>query len=230
MKENNFNNIMTDADFDARCRSMLQASEAVAPEPRADLFADAAPQGAALRWVKWGAAAIIVAGTAMWMTTSDSSPAAASPVEALQPAAELEAPVSGASVSEATLMAAPTEQASAEAAAPEADGAMASPTVESPSFSVASTPDVSAAPATVTETQVTPSTSSNAVADRSEPAAPAAVEDMEAMGQEANAYPAEKALPTVEPIPETQAIPEDAPEASPKLTLPLTLPTGGGQR
>ena len=48
MKENNFNTIMTDADFDARCRTMLEASEAMAPEPRADLFADAAPKACLL--------------------------------------------------------------------------------------------------------------------------------------------------------------------------------------
>ena len=39
MKENNFNTNMTEADFDARCRTLLEASTAVAPEPRADLFA-----------------------------------------------------------------------------------------------------------------------------------------------------------------------------------------------
>ena len=45
---------MTEADFDARCRSMLESSTAVAPEPRADLFADSAPKGADLRGAKWG--------------------------------------------------------------------------------------------------------------------------------------------------------------------------------
>ena len=91
MKENNSNTTMTEADFDARCRSMLESSTAVAPEPRADLFADSAPKGADLRGAKWGGVALVLVGALAWVTLSSRDGEAILPGQGAEREAVIEA-------------------------------------------------------------------------------------------------------------------------------------------
>ena len=236
MKENNFNTIMTDADFDDRCRTMLEASEAVAPEPRADLFADAAPKAAGMGWVKWGAAAIVLAGAVLWATSPNPDTGSSHPVQSM----EQEAPVNMPEVaeSESVLMASPTEDAvAAELPASEMEG-VTTPSPESlpvaSSAPVPSTQKASEAPsiepkpegATATSTMDDPATGHSEL----DAGAELEVEGPSALNNGADAVLVETPVPAAEANPEMEATPEEAPKTSPKLTLPLTLPSGGGQR
>ncbi len=64
MKENDTHTEWTDADFDARCKSLLENRSVVAPKPRADMFATDAR-----KWSRWMAAALLLsAGVGITVT------------------------------------------------------------------------------------------------------------------------------------------------------------------
>ena len=243
MKENNFNTTMTDADFDARCRTMLKASEAVAPEPRADLFADAAPKAAGMGWVKWGAAAVVLAGAALWATHSDSDAGSSQPVQNTGQEAPINIPVEAESAAEPVLMANPLEETAAvEQPASEIEGpttpSSVSPSTASsaPTSSVAtsSAPSAPASRSIEPEVEGTVATSApgNPPMENSEADANAEMvtEKPGEPNNGASAIPVEMPMSEAETNSEIEAAPEEAPETSPKLTLPLTMPSGGGQR
>lgn len=55
MKENDIHTDWTDADFDARCKALLENRSIAAPKPRADMFASDAR-----KWGRWVAAVLLL--------------------------------------------------------------------------------------------------------------------------------------------------------------------------
>lgn len=245
MKENNSNTTMTEADFDARCRSMLEASTAVAPEPRADLFADSAPKGADLRGAKWGGVALVLVGALAWVTLSSRDGEAILPGQGAEREAVIEAQgteLENVAMESASVEAVQEAATTAEQDVSEVGSALTSTPIPSktskadPSGDVPSEPQAQATEATGQPSAVEQaSTASVEAGSSSIPAEPVISEEpVPAVGASASnpvdALPVETAAPAAEELPAAEDVPAETPANGPKLTLPLTLPSGGGQR
>ena len=245
MKENNFNTNMTEADFDARCRTLLEASTAVAPEPRADLFADAAPKGAGMRGAKWGAAAIVMVGVLSWLVMANQDGEPTHPSQGTEREANNEA-------QDAAVDVAVMEPAAIESKEEAAVNTVQGVTDVDVATSAIPASATTVSAATVREVSIEPQPLSADAEPRglgSEQAGEAS------MVTEASAIPLEtqtseeaaaahgpsevntedvlppgSSNPAVQELPEEEAVPAETPANGPKLTLPLTLPSGGGQR
>jgi len=250
MKENNFNTNMTDADFDARCRAMLESSQVTAPEPRADLFADAAPKGAGMRWVKWGTAAIFLAGSTLWLASSNTEGepdhSSLEKVEEVSTKAQ-EPEVAQAAAEAASAQNAIGAAASAGSEATEAAEVLAHPSPASiegsETSSISNAAVVSEVPAKDVGSAEASLLEAAPKSGTSDPASTDAVQVVETptvsleinMNDEVHidateALPSEGLTPASEGGVEAEVVPEETSKSSPKLKLPLTLPSGGGKR
>lgn len=82
MKENDIHTEWTDADFDARCKTLLENRTAIAPKPRADMFASDAR-----KWGRWVAAALLLsvgAGAAVLYDAEYQTAPSTLPAEAIE--------------------------------------------------------------------------------------------------------------------------------------------------
>ena len=68
MKDKDLYQPSAEADFDARCRSLLEDRAVAAPGPRADLFAAASANAGTARLWYGGAAALLIAGAFLWFS------------------------------------------------------------------------------------------------------------------------------------------------------------------
>ena len=231
MKENDFDMTQTDADFDARCHALLAEKEVAAPPPGDGLFAQPFP--AWKRWGMAGGAALLLATGAALMRNGGEE--AASTYDGLDASGtmELREVLEVSDAAPSNLPVTENEVTLEEAAmptpeiveAPEVATSEAAPNVvrEAPVAATASEepaltqgrPNIEAV--AVEEVQIgRPSPTSDAASTSTEPPA---VTDPVVVPAASGAQPgAEKA--------EEEAVPADP---KPRLTLPLTLPSGGGQ-
>ena len=230
MKDNDLHPSSAEADFDERCRSLLEDRAVAAPGPRADLFAAASTNAGTARLWYGGAAALLIAGAFLWFSWPMEEPMVPEALPELMnqeiPEAIGEGVVDREDMDDlsleseshpvdepvATRDAAPADVRNMEqsdltmevdAVAPElSDGGGTGVTVASP---MVTSPD---------EDQVA-----------SEKMSLEPLQE-DAVTEEAVSEPADAAPPS-NPEPSNT---EGASESKPRLTLPLTLPSGGGQR
>ena len=230
MKDKDLYQPSAEADFDARCRSLLEDRAVAAPGPRADLFAAASANAGTARLWYGGAAALLIAGAFLWFSWPMEEPMVPEALPELMnqeiPEAIGEGVVDREDMDDlsleseshpvdepvATRDAAPADVQNMEqsdltmevdAVAPEvSDGGGTGVTVASP---MVTSPD---------EDQVA-----------SEKMSLEPLQE-DAVTEEAVSEPADAAPPS-NPEPSNT---EGASESKPRLTLPLTLPSGGGQR
>ena len=230
MKDKDLYQPSAEADFDARCRSLLEDRAVAAPGPRADLFAAASANAGTARLWYGGAAALLIAGAFLWFSWPMEEPMVPEALPELMnqeiPEAIGEGVVDREDMDDlsleseshpvdepvATRDAAPADVRNMEqsgltmevdAVAPEvSDGGGTGVTVASP---MVTSPD---------EDQVASEKMSL------EPLQEDAVTE-EAVSELADAAPPSNPEPSNT---------EGASESKPRLTLPLTLPSGGGQR
>ena len=209
-----------DAAFDARCREVLEGRSVDAPAPSESLFATAKPAGN--NAIRIAVLALVFAGVAAWGGYRSDAPA---PSSEQAPALEIEAPSGITDVS--------TPDATPVELKPAASEATALP----PAPEVGSEPVVSSSPSGLSnEPGVMPSAerlgrgaseASNAQPNAtSEPKVTReAIEDVPVNSVEMPMDIQEVSEPH---SPEEQEAPGEEAKKAPTLTLPLTLPSGGG--
>lgn len=206
-----------DAAFDARCRSALEGRAVDAPAPAESLFAAAEPTGN--KAARLAVMALAFAGVAAWGVYRSDVPA---PAIEEGPVTEVEAPqeVTGTSPAE-------SGPAQSEAVMPEAVASSSAPETEAAELEVTPGPAESNAPAAmpVVEPEVAPAEVVHvSAAPVSEPEAPLETTDP-VSPQDVPAESTDIEEPASnDPVP----APSEAPKNTPTLTLPLTLPSGGG--
>ena len=206
-----------DAAFDARCRAALEGRAVDAPAPAESLFAAAEPTGN--KAARLAVMALAFAGVAAWGVYRSDVPAPAIEEGAVT---EVEAP-------QKVTDASPTDAVSvqADAPVPEAAGIPATPEVEAATSEGAAVAAESNAPAAmpVVEPEVAPAEVVHVSATPvSEPEAPLETTDpVSPQDVPAESTDIEEPVSN-DPVP----APSKAPENTPTLTLPLTLPSGGG--
>lgn len=211
-----------DAAFDARCRAALEGRAVDAPAPAESLFAAAEPTGN--KAARLAVMALAFAGVAAWGVYRSDVPAPAIEEGSVT---EVEAPqeVTDASPIDAS----PTDAVSvqADATVPEAVGLPETPEVEAATSEVVPVAAESSAPAAmpVVEPEVAPTEVVHvSAAPVSEPEASLETTDR-VSPQDVPAESTDIEEPVSnDPVP----APSEAPENTPTLTLPLTLPSGGG--
>ena len=233
MKDKDLYQPSAEADFDARCRSLLEDRAVPAPEPRADLFAAASSGMGAARLRYGGAAVLLLAGAFLWSAWPTEEP---SVPRALPELMDQEIPeaigdgVIGPLVdpegmddmslgSEANPVDEPVatrDAAPAELRNMEQSDISMGVDVVAPEVSKGGGAGVTAASPMAT--------SSDEDAEIREKMSEEALQE-EAVSEEAVSEPADAAPANTEP-----SNMEEASEGKPRLTLPLTLPSGGGQR
>lgn len=231
MKENDFNMTQTDADFDARCHALLAEKKVAAPPPGDGLFAQPFPA-----WKRWGmtvGAALLLAVAAAWMSNigeeAASAPDEVQTSETMELREVLDVSDNAASTEPVTGNEVAVEEASMptieNVEAPEDIVPTAAPNV------VREAPSASTAFEEPTLTQGG-SNIETASAEEARPDGPIATSDAEAATTAPQSVPDPVVLPAesvAQPSSEEakeEAVPE---ESKPRLTLPLTLPAGGGQ-
>lgn len=200
-----------EAEFDQRCRTLLEGRSVAAPAPRADLFADAPAAGMSRKWAV--AAGVALVATGLWWFSGEE---AAGPLD-FAPVMKTPAP----EVQEAVTPDAPFLAPQPVAPAP---GEEPASSIE-PSSAIAEAPVEAIREPRVEDAPVpAPTTADEAGPVQGIPTATeadATVEEVESM----DVTPEE-----VAPSPEDAVDPALENEGRPTLKLPLTLPSGGGHR
>lgn len=248
MMEKELHTTSADADFDARCRVLLEGRTTPAPAPRADLFNQVPSR---MTWGRRGmVAAVVLASAGLWWWSGegmDASPEA-------QPSLEMPASATTSPAGPAALQGGHEVMAPVPVSADEEQESV---------MPVESAPDVAARNTPVTPVTLV-GTAESAIPDRgssrqedlrAEPvngSAEAEVQmaDMDGSGAVGALHTEDAILPGPAPIQDgalpateiqvtTPGLPDGAPAEEPKapeasdkptLKLPLTLPSGGGHR
>lgn len=203
-----------DAAFDEKVRSVLQDRVVEAPAPAPHLFAEAAVGPMARRSLL--AAAVVLTAAATWFLSPEGTEATGpEPVEA--PA--LEAPAKRVELEPPVEQVVEPQDAPAEVATEGEEAPVVEEVVEAVEAEIiepVSRPEVPAEVAEVEEVEAP------------EPQPAAEIEDTPVVAPVSETSAPEE-VPTVAPS-DLESVPETVPEspAAPTLTLPLTLPSGGG--
>lgn len=242
MKENDLHMMSRDAEFDARCRSLLEGREVTPPPLRPGIIAEASPVWNRTRTMAAGVLVLVAA--AWWFSGADGAavdsgdaPAQSAPADNPPPGASTALPTTGAE----------TVDADPPSESPIQEG------VESmPEAAVGVSPATPATPAAGDAEHTTAAQEERAAVAPAEAAGPAGSEEvveqpLDRIPEDADGPLApEAAVGTADEAVEAEAVPEPpaeknevegeeggsephAPDA-PKIRLPLTLPSGGGQR
>jgi len=243
MRDNDIQYASADAEFDARCKALLEGRAVTPPAPRETLFATAATATSNgkvnMRWASAIALALI-AGAALWTFQDTAVPSEATPVNAApQPSDAAEA--EGATSNPEPAVMAPisdseeAEQESEEVNANQEDLSSVATAVTTP---VDPAPQPAKGISEPRQEVLISEAGAEAGQDipvsegpEGEPAeqAPVVVASPENTGEAPEKEAPESASSGAPAVP--ASAPEEAPEATqPRLKLPLTLPSGGGQR
>lgn len=230
MKDNDLHTSSVEADFDARCRSLLEDRAVAAPGPRADLFAAASAKAGTARLWYAGAAALLIAGTFLWSALPTEEPSVPGALPELM---DQEIPEAiGDGVMGPVVDSEGSDDLSLESEANPVDEPVATRDADPAELRSMEQSDISMEVGVVAP-EVFGSGGAAASAMATSPDEDEVVREKmyeetlqeEAGTEEAVSEPADAAPANTEP-----ANTEEASEGKPRLTLPLTLPSGGGQR
>jgi hypothetical protein len=226
MKDDNLHTNPADAEFDAHCRSLLQGRTVAAPDPQAAMFASETTAGSGRGLFYAGGAILLVAGAIWWaalppdqdLPNALGSPVIESEVESTTPALE-EQMLPASRLDDAVADEVPVPAAEPVVEKVESADSRGEVDVQERSLAAsAPEPDETRGESeTVDVPVVEPASTGMDAPPESE------------TGGAALASPIEKAGPEVPDV----AVPEEKTEPTegkPRLTLPLTMPSGGGQR
>ena len=209
-----------DAAFDARCRAALEGRAVDAPVPSESLFAAAEPAGN--NGIRIAALALVIAGTAAWGVYRSDAPDSISE-EAPVTEAEVPSEITGVSTPDAAAVEL-EPIASETAAVPPAPGAEPEPVASSSPSGSSNEPGVMPAAERV-GVSASEASSTRPTAAMEPEVTPKDIEDAPVNSVEAPVDVQEVSEPH---SPVEEEAPGEEADKAPTLTLPLTLPSGGG--